>query len=98
MWELFFPPGRRRWGWYVLPILFRDRFVGRIEPRIDRHQACVDVLGVWWEDGFDPKAADGFADAMREALDAYLAFAKADRIEWPAGYAAARRLFAASAA
>ena len=36
VWELFLPPAKRRWGWYVLPILFRDRFVGRIEPRIDR--------------------------------------------------------------
>ena len=36
VWELFLPPAKRRWGWYVLPIVFRDRFVGRIEPRIDR--------------------------------------------------------------
>ena len=36
VWELFVPPAKRRWGWYVLPILFRDRLVGRIEPRIDR--------------------------------------------------------------
>jgi Winged helix DNA-binding domain len=36
VWELFVPPAKRRWGWYVLPILFVDRFVGRIEPRIDR--------------------------------------------------------------
>ena len=46
--EGFFPPTKRRWGWYVLPISFRDRFVGRIEPRIDRDRACVEVLGVWW--------------------------------------------------
>ena len=36
VWELFFPPAKRRWGWYVLPMLFRDRLVGRIEPRVDR--------------------------------------------------------------
>ena len=36
VWDLFFPPAKRRFGWYVLPMLFRDRFVGRIEPRIDR--------------------------------------------------------------
>ena len=33
VWEGFFPPARRRWGWYVLPICFRDRFVGRIDQR-----------------------------------------------------------------
>ena len=36
VWEGFFPPAKRRWGYYVLPIIFGDRFVGRIEPRIDR--------------------------------------------------------------
>ena len=44
VWEGFFPPAKRRWGYYVLPIIFGDRFVGRIEPRIDRGRACVEVL------------------------------------------------------
>ena len=82
VWEAFFPPAKRRWGWYVLPICFGDRFVGRIEPRIDRDRARVEVPGVWWEDGFAPGRADGFVDAMRDALGAYLRFAGADRLEW----------------
>ena len=40
VWELFIPPAKRRWGWYVLPMLFGDRLVGRIEPRIDRGRAA----------------------------------------------------------
>jgi uncharacterized protein YcaQ len=82
VWDLFHPPAKRRYGWYVLPIVFRDRFVGRIEPRIDRAAGRVQVLGLWWEDGFEPKRADGFVDAMREALDAYLRFAGVDGAEW----------------
>jgi uncharacterized protein YcaQ len=66
----------------VLPILFGDRFVGRIEPRIDRADGRIEVIGLWWEDGFDPKRADGFVDAMREALRAYLRFARTNRLEW----------------
>ena len=42
----------------------------------------MDVLDVWWEDGFAPQSADGFADAMNAALRAYLRFAHADRLEW----------------
>ena len=82
VWELFVPPAKRRWGWYVLPMLFRDRLVGRIEPRIDRAEARVQVLDVWWEDGFAPRRAEGFVDAMRDALRAYLRFAGASRLEW----------------
>jgi uncharacterized protein len=82
VWEGFFPPAKRRWGYYVLPIFFGDRFVGRIEPRIDRDEARVEVLDVWWADGFAPRRADGFIDAMRDALRAYLRFARADRRDW----------------
>ena len=94
VWEGFFKPEKRRWGYYVLPILFGDRLVGRIEPRIDREASRVEVLGLWWEEGFAPRRADGFVEAMRDALGAYLRFAAADRLEWAPHLAAQRRLFA----
>jgi uncharacterized protein YcaQ len=93
VWDLFFPPAKRKFGWYVLPILFRDRFVGRIEPRIEREDGRVQVLGCWWEDGFDPRRVDCFVDAMREALRAYLHFAGAGRLEWAPPLTAEKRLF-----
>jgi uncharacterized protein len=93
VWELFLPPAKRRWGWYVLPIVFRDRFVGRIEPRIDRAEGRVQVLDVWWEDGFAPRRATGFVDAMRDALRAYLRFAGASRLEWEPHLGAEKRLY-----
>ena len=93
VWELFLPPDKRRWGWYVLPMLFRDRLVGRIEPRIDRAAGQVQVLGLWWEDGFAPRRTEGFVDAMRDALRAYLEFGGATRLEWAPHLATERRLF-----
>jgi uncharacterized protein YcaQ len=93
VWEGFFKPEKRRWGYYVLPICFGDRFVGRIEPRIDRDGGRVEMLGVWWEDGFAPGRADGFVDAMRDALRAYLRFAGTDHLEWAPHLAPEKRLF-----
>jgi uncharacterized protein len=93
VWELFVPPAKRRWGWYVLPISFRDRLVGRIEPRIDRAEGRVQVLDVWWEDGFAPRRADGFVDEMRDALRSYLRFAGANRLEWAPQLGTEKRLF-----
>lgn len=93
VWEGFFKPDKRRWGYYVLPITFGDRFVGRIEPRIDREQDRVDVLGVWWEDRFAPSRAEGFVDAMRDALRAYRRFAGAGRIGWASHLTTEKRLF-----
>ena len=95
VWELFFPPDKRRWGWYVLPMLFRDRLVGRIEPRIDRSVGQVEVLGLWWEDGFAPRRTEGFVEAMRDALRAYLRFGGAIRLVWAPHLGMERRLFLA---
>ena len=74
-WEVYVPAAKRRWGYYVLPLLYGDRFVGRIEPRIDRKAGALRILGLWWEDGFDPLdgANPGFAGAVAEALRAHLA-------------------------
>jgi uncharacterized protein YcaQ len=97
VWELYVPPHKRRWGWYVLPIVFRDRLVGRIEPRIDAAEGAVQVLALWWEDGFEPRRAEGFVEGMREALRAYLRFAKAHRIDWRSGLGTEKRLFGTAA-
>jgi uncharacterized protein YcaQ len=95
-WEVYVPAAKRRWGYYVLPLLYGDRFVGRIEPRIDRKAGALRILGLWWEDGFDPldEANPGFAAAVAEALRAHTAFAGLKRVTWPR--VARHRAFAAA--
>ena len=95
-WEVYVPAAKRRWGYYVLPLLYGDRFVGRIEPRIDRKAGTLRVLDCWWEDGFDPldDAHPGFVDAFVEALRAHVAFAGLDRVALPR--TARHRAFAAA--
>ena len=64
VWEVYVPAAKRRWGYYVLPLLWGDRFVGRIEPRIERKTGTLRILGLWWEDGFDPFGEPGFVDEL----------------------------------
>jgi uncharacterized protein YcaQ len=92
VWEVYVPQAKRRWGYYVLPLLFGDRLVGRIEPRIDRTAGTVRILGAWWEPGFRARHAEGFVPALRQALAAYLRFAGASRLEWAAHLGAERQL------
>jgi len=93
LWEVYVPEHKRRYGYYVLPVLFGDRLVGRIEPRLDRAARTLRVLGISWEAWFSPRKEEGFVPAMREALRAYSALVGADRIEWMTNTSTAGRLF-----
>jgi uncharacterized protein YcaQ len=86
-WEVYIPAEQRRWGYYVLPILFGDRLVGRIEPRIDRRAGGVRIIGLAWESGFEPLEEPGFMPAFAAALADYLHFAGADHLTPPASRA-----------
>src|SRR5262245_37975929 len=94
LWEVYVPAAKRRWGYYVLPVLYGDRFVGRIEPRIERKAKTLDVIGLWWEPGFDPMAADGFVEAFAEAVEAHRAFGGVERSSLPAAAGHQRSLAA----
>ena len=53
-WEIYTPVNQRKYGYYVLPILYGDKFVGRIEAAADRKAATLVVRNIWYEDGVRP--------------------------------------------
>jgi uncharacterized protein YcaQ len=76
VWEVYKPESQRRWGWYVCPLLHRDRFIGRIDARIERGTLVVRKL--WLEEG-----ADADRDAIRAALERHAAMCGAKRVRMP---------------
>ena len=48
-WEIYVPQEKRKYGYYVLPLLYGDRFVGRIEPVIKDGKLIV--RNIWLEPG-----------------------------------------------
>lgn len=53
LWEVYKPAGKRRWGYYVLPVLRGDRIVGRIEPAFGKEEGRLRIVHAWWEQGVE---------------------------------------------
>ena len=47
--EMFVPAAKRKWGYYVYPLLEGSRFVGRIEAKGDRAKGTLTLSRVWME-------------------------------------------------
>ena len=51
------PPAKRRWGYYVLPVLHGDRFIARFDARREPGTGTLRVLALHAEPGVTPASA-----------------------------------------
>jgi uncharacterized protein YcaQ len=79
VWEVYIPEPKRRYGYYVMPVLFGDRFVARMDPAFDRATRTFEIKNWWWEQDVDKKDAAMLA-AMQEALAAFAKYLGAAHI------------------
>jgi len=49
--EIYVPAEKRKYGYYVFPLLERDRLVGRIDMRANRQENQLQVKKIWLEKG-----------------------------------------------
>jgi len=77
-WEIYKPKEKRDYGYYVLPVLYGDRFVARVEPVFDKKARILRIEGWWWEKGVRPNAA--MRDALRTCVTEFAAYLGADRV------------------
>jgi uncharacterized protein len=81
VWEVYVPEKARKHGYYVLPLLWGDRLVGRIEPRIDRKAAVLRVPAPSLEQRMKRTDRIDFDAALGRAIEAHRRLSGAERVE-----------------
>ena len=71
VWEVYKPRHQRKWGWYVCPLLHRDRLVGRIDARVEG--TTMIVRKIWLDADVD----------VREALERHAERCGATKVRMP---------------
>ena len=56
--EMYKPAAKRRWGYFALPILHGDRFVGKLDAKADRRAGVLRVHAVHEDEPFTTEIAD----------------------------------------
>lgn len=57
VWEVYKPKAQRQYGYYVLPVLYGDKFIARVDPGFDKKTKVLTINGWWWEDSIKPSQA-----------------------------------------
>lgn len=88
--EVFVPEARRRWGYYVFPVLEGDRLIGRLDAKAHRAEGVLKVRAYWPESGQRLTATR--ARKLEAEVQRLAVFAGCERVdylpEWQRAYLA----------
>ena len=83
-WEIYTPAVKRRYGYYTLPVLWGERFAGRIEAAADRKAGVLTVMHFWPEPGI--RQMEKLTSALTGAVKRLAAFNGCERTEYTASW------------
>jgi uncharacterized protein YcaQ len=81
VWEVYKPVAKRIFGYYVLPILYGDRFVARFDGRCNRKEKTLQVLAYYEE----PNGLPLSHPVIHTAFQRFLSYLDGERITLPSG-------------
>src|SRR5690606_30492263 len=78
--EVYVPRAKRRYGYYNLPILYRDELVGCLDPKVDRKTGLLTINSLPLEPTFCGRDDDRFYTDLAETLHDFRDFNGATEI------------------
>ncbi len=81
LWEVYKPAEQRRWGYYVLPVFYGDRFVARLDSRLEAGRWTISRW--WWEPDVIPGVE--LLEALHDAVIKFLHYLGANDVQVDAG-------------
>jgi uncharacterized protein YcaQ len=82
--EIYVPPAKREFGYYVLPILHDGRLVGRLDPKLHRDRGELEVKALCLEP--EVERDQQLEHGLAEALDSLRSFVGAETLTLPKGW------------
>jgi uncharacterized protein YcaQ len=78
-WEVYVPAEKRKYGYYVLPVLYQNRLIARMEPVKQEAGRPFSIKNWWWEDGI---SANGkMKSAVKNGIKVFSEYLKADGVD-----------------
>lgn len=75
--ECYVPASKRKFGYYVLPIVYGDKFIGRLDAKADRGNKLLRIINLWFEDNAKP--GKNFKEIFKKRIDELTAFSGCER-------------------
>ena len=77
--ECYVPQPKRKFGYFCLPILFGDQFIGRLDAKADRKKSIFYIQSLWLENDFPP--IEEWVAPLAEQLKDLSQFASCKKLE-----------------
>ncbi len=79
LWEVYKPEALRKWGYYVLPVFYGERFVARFDSRLKGK--AWELYAWFWEPDVTPDA--DMLGALTETVERFVAYLGAEKLGLP---------------
>ncbi|MCW5874231.1 MAG: YcaQ family DNA glycosylase [Anaerolineales bacterium] len=79
-WEVYVPAPKREYGYYVLPVLYGDQLIARLDPGFERASKTFVIKNWWWQPGA-PRKDEAVLAALAECVHQFAKYLGAEHVE-----------------